>query len=133
MLQVETIDPIDAPGRPQIEVQTNGYRVTIPDRNAGDFVYFATKADRGLACEVIKVDSISCSAIVADAIVAEAGSGPDDSPSLGLPHVQKVSDTAYTGGVTNSDVGELAYRVTTNGSADHCTVTSVQAAAPNAK
>jgi hypothetical protein len=131
MPTVKDIDPVDAPGEPQIDMQADGYRVTIHDGRAGDFVYFASRVLRGLACEVTKVDPVSCSAVVADAIgdAADVDTRADDGgPLVSAPHVRKVSDTEYEGGVHVDEWGEdLAYVVKTNGSADHCTVTSVEA------
>jgi hypothetical protein len=123
--QVNAINPVDAGGsKPQVSKELDDYRITIPSRDAGDFVYLAKATANGLVCKVTDVIAKSCSAIVANAILARASDGQVQ--FAGDPYVQKIGETEYKGGIHDVGSGEFAYVVETTSSSDDCTVKSVE-------
>jgi hypothetical protein len=120
---VEEMGFVDSNRKPEIVKDGDAYTVTIKDSKAGDYVYTVPSKVDGLLCTVSASKAVSCSAVVADKIFSRAR---DDGSSSGLPFVNKVSDTEYTGGIHDVESGEFAYDVKTSGSDDGCKVTSVK-------
>jgi hypothetical protein len=121
--QIRAIDPIDSGDSPSITKDGDLYTITIANSQAGDYVYRATTSTHGLVCRVTDVEPVSCSAVVAGAIAAQAN---DDGAGFGWPHVDTITTAGSTGAFLNVDSVELDYTLTTNGTADHCAVKSIR-------
>lgn len=128
---IQQIYPVDSSATPTYTtVDSLGhYTLSIPDTTVGAFVYAIDMTKSGILCTSGAVTPTSCSAIVADAIGAQAAS---DGSSSGDPYVsaRAKATTGYTwsGGVHDVESGDFAYTVTTASSADGCKVTSIKPA-----
>jgi hypothetical protein len=122
--EMKYFGPIDSQKKASIAKQAGGYRATITDAKNGDFVWDIKTTTAGLTCKIGDITPVSCSAVVADKIGEKSR---EDGSSAGAPYLHKVSNTEYTGGIHDPESGEFAYTITTDGSADHCKVTSITA------
>jgi hypothetical protein len=120
--QIRAIDPIDSGDSPSFTKDGDLYTITIANSQAGGYVYLATTSTHGLVCRVTSVEPVSCSAIIAGAIAAQAA---DDGAGFGWPRVDTVTTDGSTGAFLNVDSVEFDYTLTTNGTGDHCAVRSI--------
>jgi hypothetical protein len=112
------------PGAAAAVVSASGdgtYRVSFPDAAAGDLIYVAHVTRDGLLCKVGAQTPVSCSAVVADRLLAQAGADALDAP----PQVNHVGPMHYTGVFFDPEDGAATYDVTTSSDADRCTVVTV--------
>ncbi len=114
---------IDTKKKPSIEKTPQGYRIRVASPKTGDFVWMAQTSTDGLLCKITDIPAVSCAAVVADAIGAQARA---DGSSAGEPYVNKTGTNTWSGGIHDPESGEFAYHVTTKGSADHCQVVSIK-------
>ena len=122
---VEQIYPVDSSVTAKYTTVSSGhYAVSIPDSKVGAFTYDVSMHKSGILCTFGDTTPTSCSAIVADAIGAQADT---DGSSSGAPYVTSKSGTTWIGGVHDAESGEFAYTVTTDSTSDGCKVTEIKA------
>src|SRR5262249_25026018 len=72
MPKAKNLVPVETKGKVVMMKNGETYTLTVTDNTAGDFVYEVKAQVTGLFCKAMALTSISCSAVVADAIADQA-------------------------------------------------------------
>jgi hypothetical protein len=102
------------------------YSVVFHDPDAGDLVYSANVSRDGLLCKLAAQTPVSCSAVIADALLKQGGVDGIDAP----PSIQRQTPTDYVGKFHDDEDGDATYAVKTDSGDDGCTVLSVARTPP---